>query len=94
MFVCLLGSGKYRLIFNIKLNKNKYITLVGAPRAPKKEPNAGIGEIISPIASATSKKKYLSIEGFEPSPCYRIAPEATALDRSAKLTCCFFNNFS
>ena len=53
LFVCLLGSGKYRLIFNIKLNKNKYITLVGAPRAPKKEPNAGIGEIISPIASAT-----------------------------------------
>ena len=53
LFVCLLGSGKYRLIFNIKLNKIKYITLVGAPRAPKKEPNAGIGEIISPIESAT-----------------------------------------
>ena len=53
LFVCLLGSGKYRLIFNIKLNKIKYITLVGAPRAPKKEPNAGIGEIVSPIASAT-----------------------------------------
>ena len=53
MFVCLLGSGKYRLIFNIKLNKIKYITLVDAPRAPKKEPNAGIGEIISPIESAT-----------------------------------------
>ena len=49
----MLGSGKYRLIFNIKLNKIKYITLVGAPRAPKKEPNAGIGEIISPIESAT-----------------------------------------
>ena len=31
-------------------------------------------------------KKYMSIEGFEPSPCYGIAPEATALDRSAKLT--------
>ena len=28
----------------------------------------------------------MSIEGFEPSPCYGIAPEATALDRSAKLT--------
>ena len=28
----------------------------------------------------------MSIEGFEPSPFYRIAPEATALDRSAKLT--------
>ena len=28
----------------------------------------------------------MSTEGFEPSPCYRIAPEATALDRSAKLT--------
>jgi len=46
LFVCLLGSGRYRLIFNIKLNKIKYISLVGAPRAPKKEPNAGIGEII------------------------------------------------
>ena len=28
----------------------------------------------------------MSIEGFEPSPFNRIAPEATALDRSAKLT--------
>ena len=46
LFVCLLGSGRYRLIFNIKLNKIKYISLVGAPRAPKKKPNAGIGEII------------------------------------------------
>lgn len=32
------------------------------------------------------QKKTMSTEGFEPSPCYRIAPEATALDRSAKLT--------
>ena len=46
LFVCLLGTGRYRLIFNIKLNKINYISLVGAPRAPKKEPNAGIGEII------------------------------------------------
>ena len=57
MFVCLLGSGRYRLIFNIKLNKIKYITLVGAPRAPKKEPNAGIEEIISTIKSATYPAK-------------------------------------
>ena len=28
----------------------------------------------------------MSTEGFEPSPFNRIAPEATALDRSAKLT--------
>jgi len=53
VFVCLLGSCSYRLIFNIKLNKIKYITQVGARVAPKKEPNAGIGEIISPIESAT-----------------------------------------
>ena len=53
MFVCLLGSGRYRLIFYIKLNKINYIILVGVLRAPKKEPNAGIGEIISPIDSAT-----------------------------------------
>lgn len=33
-----------------------------------------------------NNKKIMSIEGFEPSPFYRIAPEATALDRSAKLT--------
>ena len=46
--VCLLGSGKCRLIFNIKNKKNKII-LVGASLAPVKEPNAGIGEIISPI---------------------------------------------
>ena len=58
MLVCLLGSGKYRLIFNIKLNKNKYITLVGAPSAPKKEPNTGIGEIISLIESATYPASY------------------------------------
>ena len=51
MFVCLLGSGRYRLIFNIKLNKIKYITLVGAPRAPKKEPLEGIREIVSQIES-------------------------------------------
>ena len=57
MFVCLLGSGRYRLIFNIKLNKIKYITLVGAPRAPKKEPNARIEEIISTIKSATYPAK-------------------------------------
>ena len=35
----------------------------------------------------------MSIEGFEPSPCYRIAPEATALDRSAKLTTLKFSYF-
>jgi hypothetical protein len=46
----LLGSGKCRLIFNNKNKKNKIkIILVGASLAPKKEPNAGIGEIISPI---------------------------------------------
>ena len=79
MFVCLLGSGKYRLIFNIKLNKIKYITQVGDRGAPKKEPNAGIGEIISPIESAT-QKKIVTTEGFEPSPFrnsalnYRLRP--------------------
>ena len=31
-------------------------------------------------------KKTMSTEGFEPSPCYRIAPEATAFVHSAKLT--------
>ena len=56
-YVCLLGSGRYRLIFYIKLNKIKYITLVGAPRAPQKEPNARIGEIISTIKSATYPAK-------------------------------------
>ena len=57
MFVCLLGSCSYRLIFNIKLNKIKYITQVGARGAPKKEPNAGIEEIISTIKSATYPAK-------------------------------------
>ena len=78
MFVCLLGSARYRLIFNIKLNKIKYITLVDAPRAPKKELNSGIGETISPIESA--QKKIVTTEGFEPSPFrnsalnYRLRP--------------------
>ena len=57
LFVCLLGSGRYRLIFYIKLNKINYIILVGAPRPPKKEPNAGIEEIISTIKSATYPAK-------------------------------------
>jgi len=39
---------EYRLIFNIKNKKNKII-LVGASLATRKEPNALIGEIVSPI---------------------------------------------
>ena len=57
-FVCLLGSGTCRLIFNIK-NKNKII-LVGALLAPLKEPNAGIGEVFSPITSASHIAFYSS----------------------------------
>ena len=54
MFVCLLGSGKCRLIFNIKNKKKKNkIILVGASLAPLKEPNAGIREILSPVKSAS-----------------------------------------
>jgi len=49
----LLGSGSTFSYLLLKINKIKYITLIGAPRAPKKEQNAGIGEIISPILSAT-----------------------------------------
>ena len=45
------------------------------------------------FSSIYNNKKNMSIEGFEPSPCYRIAPEATALDRSAKLTTLKFSNF-
>ena len=56
--VCLLGSGTCRLIFNIK-NKNKII-LVGALLAPLKEPNAGIGEVFSPITSASHIAFYSS----------------------------------
>ena len=55
---CLLGSGTCRLIFNIK-NKNKII-LVGALLAPLKEPNAGIGEVFSPITSASHIAFYSS----------------------------------
>ena len=58
MFDCLLGSGTCRLIFNIK-NKNKII-LVGALLAPLKEPNAGIGEVFSPITSASHIASYSS----------------------------------
>jgi len=53
LFVCQgrpVGTGSYLLLI---INKIKYITLIGAPRASKKEPLAGIGEIISPILSAT-----------------------------------------
>ncbi len=49
--------------------------------------------IIKYIFSSIYNKKNMSIEGFEPSPFYRIAPEATALDRSAKLTTLKFSNF-
>ena len=49
----MLGSGSTFSYLLLKINKIKYITLIGAPRAPKKEQNAGIGEIISPILSAT-----------------------------------------
>ena len=45
------------------------------------------------FSSIYNNKKNMSIEGFEPSPFYRIAPEATALDRSAKLTTLKFSNF-
>ena len=58
IYVCLLGSGTCRLIFNIK-NKNKII-LVGALLAPLKEPNAGIGEVFSPITSASHIAFYSS----------------------------------
>ena len=58
MFVCLLGSGKCRLIFNIKNKKKNKIILVGASLAPLKEPNAGIREILSPVKSASKKKKF------------------------------------
>ena len=54
----MLGSGTCRLIFNIK-NKNKII-LVGALLAPLKEPNAGIGEVFSPITSASHIAFYSS----------------------------------
>ncbi len=47
-FVCLLGYGKYLLIFNIKNKKNKII-LIGISLSPKKEQNPEISEIISPI---------------------------------------------
>ena len=59
LFVCLLGSGKCQLIFNIKNKKNKII-LVGASLAPKKEPNADIEEMISPISSARNTASYSS----------------------------------
>jgi len=39
---------EYRFVFNIKIKKNKII-LVGASLAPRKETNALIGEIVSPI---------------------------------------------
>ena len=62
MFVCLLGSGKCRLIFNIKNKKKKKnkIILVGASLAPLKEPNAGIREILSPVKSASYTASYSS----------------------------------
>ena len=48
-FVCFVCQGMvYLFIFNIKNKKNKII-LVGASLAPRKEPNALIGEILSPI---------------------------------------------
>ena len=52
LFVCCcpVDTGSYLILI---INKIKYITLVGAPLAPKKETIAGIGEIISPILSAT-----------------------------------------
>jgi len=56
IYVCLLGSGTCRLIFNIK---NKII-LVGALLALLKEPNAGIGEVFSPITSASHIAFYSS----------------------------------
>ena len=60
MFVCLLGSGKCRLIFNIKNKKKNKIILVGASLAPLKEPNAGIREILSPVKSASYTASYSS----------------------------------
>ena len=47
MFVC-LGPANTVSYLILKIKKNKII-LVGASLAPMKEPNAGIGEIISPI---------------------------------------------
>jgi hypothetical protein len=46
-FVCLFIPENL-LKYNIKNKKNKII-LVGASLAPRKEPNALIGEILSPI---------------------------------------------
>ena len=74
MFVCLLGSGKCRLIFNIKnkkKNKNKII-LVGASLAPLKEPNAGIREILSPVKSASYTASYSSKKINKKTPSRRI----------------------
>ena len=59
MFVCLLGSGKCRIIFNNK-NKINKIILVGEILEPKNELNEGIGETISPIKSVSYTASYSS----------------------------------